>query len=118
MERLIRAGLLYDFYGGLLTEKQRKALELYYYEDWSLSEIAEKEGVSRQAIHDLIQRSEKIMEEFETKLGLMERFLAHQEILRKISSQLNKLIVNTPQDMSTYSELTDIQQNLKLLIEE
>lgn len=118
MERLIRTGLLYDFYGGLLTDKQRKALELYYYEDWTLAEIAAEEMVSRQAIHDLIHRSERIMEEYETKLGLMERFLTQQDILKKMSKQLDQLIQTIPEGQMGYKELINIKSQISQLTEE
>ena len=118
LERLIRTGLLYDFYGGLLTDKQRKALELYYYEDWTLAEIAAEEMVSRQAIHDLIHRSERIMEEYETKLGLMERFLTQQDILKKMSKQLDQLIQTIPEGQMGYKELINIKSQISQLTEE
>ena len=118
LERLIRTGLLYDFYGGLLTDKQRKALELYYYEDWTLAEIAAEEMVSRQAIHDLIHRSERIMEEYETKLGLMERFLTQQDILKKMSKQLDQLIQTIPEGQMSYKELINIKSQISQLTEE
>lgn len=92
MERLVRIGLLYDFYGGLLTQKQQRVMELYFLENWSLAEIADNEGVSRQAVHDLLQRSEKTIEEFEVKLGLMERHSKDQAILATIRERLQTVL--------------------------
>ncbi|MGE5455001.1 MAG: YlxM family DNA-binding protein [Methylocystaceae bacterium] len=66
--------LLYDFYAPLLTEKQRLVWEMYYQEDLSLGEIAEDQGITRQAVHDLIRRSEKALQSYEQRLGLVERF--------------------------------------------
>ena len=66
--------VLFDFYGELLTDKQRAALRSYYEEDCSLSEIAENMGVSRQGARDFIKRGEIQLAEFEEKLGLSKRF--------------------------------------------
>lgn len=66
--------MLLDFYGELLTEKQREAMELYYNEDLSLAEIAEPLNISRQGVRDSIKRGEKQLEELETTLGLAKRF--------------------------------------------
>lgn len=75
MEKIVEQGMLYDFYGELLTEHQRSIYEKAIFEDMSLGEIAQEAGVSRQAVHDLIRRCDKILEEYESKLHLMERFL-------------------------------------------
>ncbi|HBR28677.1 MAG TPA: DNA-binding protein [Firmicutes bacterium] len=88
-------GLLYDFYGGLLTQKQQKVFGLYYLENLSLAEIAEEEGTTRQAVHDLLQRTEKRLAGWESKLGLVDRYLhefdAVQEVKRAIRA-LEKLL--------------------------
>lgn len=69
--------LLFDFYGELLTEKQREVFDLYYNEDLSLAEIAEGAGISRQGVRDNIVRAEKALTEIEEKTGLVERFVAY-----------------------------------------
>lgn len=66
--------MLLDFYGELLTEKQAKAMELYYNEDLSLAEIAEPLSISRQGVRDSIKRGEKQLLELENTLGLLKRF--------------------------------------------
>lgn len=88
MKRIAEKALLFDFYGPLLTEKQGKMWDLYYQRDLSLSEIAEQEGISRQAVHDLLKRTEKILEEYELKLGLINRFLDEREKLLQIQALL------------------------------
>lgn len=88
MDRIAQKALLFDFYGPLLTEKQAKIWDLYYQQDFSLSEIAGEEGISRQAVHDLLKRTEKILEGYEQKLGLISRFLQQREKLLKVQSLL------------------------------
>ena len=68
-----RMTMLYDFYGELLTERQKEFFDLYYNEDLSLAEIAENAGISRQGVRDVIVRAEGIMQEGEDKTGLMRR---------------------------------------------
>lgn len=74
MEKIFEQGLLYDFYGELLTEHQRRIYEDAVYNDMSLAEIAEEAGISRQGVHDLIKRCDRILCEYEEKLHLVERF--------------------------------------------
>ena len=74
MEKIVREGLLYDFYGQLLTRHQREVYEQVVYDDLSLTEIAEQTGVSKQAVHDLIRRTTAQMSGYEEKLGLIARF--------------------------------------------
>lgn len=117
LERLVKTGLLYDFYGGLLTSKQRQAVELYYLENWSLAEIAAQEGVSRQAIHDLIQRSERTMLDFEAKLGLLNRFMLQQAALSEIRAKLNEIEAGLPENNQTHLDLSALSAKITALIE-
>ena len=84
--------MLLDFYGELLTEKQRECYDLHYNEDLSLSEIAEQAGVSRQGVWDNIRRAETALREMEEKTGLIRRFTETQrglEALRELLARLN-----------------------------
>lgn len=116
MEHLVKTGLLYDFYGGLLTEKQQKIMNLYYNEDWSMAEIAEKEAVSRQAVHDLLHRSQRILEDYEAKLGLLERFLTQQALLKSISTDLAGLTESIPPEHPGRIYVAKIQSKIEQLI--
>jgi hypothetical protein len=78
LEKVGRMALLQDFYGGLLTDKQRRTLELYYDQNFSLGEISEQCAISRQGVHDLLRRSEKLLESYEVKLGLVNKFRENQ----------------------------------------
>lgn len=75
MEKFVERTLLYDFYGELLTEHQQSIYEDVVLNDYSCTEVAEERGVSRQGVHDLIKRCDKILAEYEEKLHLVERFL-------------------------------------------
>lgn len=74
LEKLSQMVWLKDFYGPLLTEKQRAILSLYYENDFSLSEIADDMNISRQAVYDLVKRAEHQLLQYEEKLGLVEKF--------------------------------------------
>lgn len=78
--------MLYDFYGQLLTDKQRKYVKLYYREDFSLAEIAEVNNVSRQAIYDNIKRTEQLIEMYEEKLQLFAKFSKRQELIAELKT--------------------------------
>lgn len=91
LERLVRLSLLFDFYGPLLTERQRRFLELHYHEDWSLGEIAQHFGVSRQAVHDLLRRAEQALDSYEARLGLVERFWEQRRAVEELEATLSAL---------------------------
>jgi predicted DNA-binding protein YlxM (UPF0122 family) len=74
MAKNMKISLLFDFYGDMLTEKQRDVVELYYNDDLSLAEIAENEGITRQGVRDSIKRAESQLLDMEERLGLARRF--------------------------------------------
>lgn len=80
--------MLYDFYSPLLTSKQRDYLKMYYREDYSLGEISEVSNVSRQAIYDNIRRTEQVLETYEEKLHLYEKFTQRTELLAKLTAAI------------------------------
>lgn len=84
MEKIYEQTMLFDFYGELLTEHQRSVYIDAVYNDLSLGEIAEERGISRQGVHDLIRRCDKILKGYESKLHLVERFTRARETVREI----------------------------------
>ena len=88
--RLMRSMLL-DFYGQLLTEKQRECYDLHYNEDLSLSEIAEQSGISRQGVWDNIRRAEATLRELEEKTGLVGRVMELERELEETRGELQRL---------------------------
>ena len=83
-EKFVEQTLLYDFYGELLTERQQQVYESVVLEDYSLSEVAEELGISRQGVHDMIKRCNHTLSEYEAKLHLVEKFLSIREQVRRI----------------------------------
>ncbi len=83
--------LLFDYYGDMLTERQRMCLDLRYNQDLSLAEIAEELGVSRQGVHDNIIRAEAHLQKMEAKTGCVRRYLQSREAMVKILSDANAL---------------------------
>ena len=84
MEKFVEQALLYDFYGELLTERQQQVYESVVLEDYSLSEVAEDLGISRQGVHDMIKRCNHTLEEYESRLHLVEKFLCIRKQVQKI----------------------------------
>lgn len=90
-EQLMRV-MLFDFYGELLTAKQRTYFHLHYNEDLSLSEIAEQEGISRQGVWDNIRRAEEALKQKEAKIGLVGRYAAQRERAAALACDLQELL--------------------------
>ena len=88
MEKIVENGLLYDFYGVLLTEHQQRVYELAVNDDMSLNEIAQAEGVSKQAVYDLLRRTTRQLQRYEDRLHLMERFRAIEDDCSALEKQI------------------------------
>ena len=84
MDKIYEQTMLFDFYGELLTEHQKSIYADAVYNDMSLGEIAEERGISRQGVHDLIKRCDRILQEYESKLHLVERFARAKETVKSI----------------------------------
>ena len=83
MEKIVEQTLLYDFYGELLTDHQKEIYEDAVFNDLSLSEIADQQGISRQGVHDLIKRCDKTLAGYEEKLGLIRKFQRTRELVEE-----------------------------------
>lgn len=84
LNKIIEMGILFDFYGNLLTDKQRFIIELYYLEDLSLAEIAEQMNISRQGVYDTLKRAEIKLYNYEKRLGLIKKFQSNKEKIKTI----------------------------------
>ncbi|MEH7122885.1 putative DNA-binding protein [Bacillus sp. JJ1532] len=90
LEKTTRMNYLYDFYQSLLTPKQRSYMSLYYLDDFSLGEIAEEYDVSRQAVYDNIKRTEAMLEEYEEKLLLFQKFQERSKLIASMKDILKE----------------------------
>lgn len=112
MAKNMDISLLFDFYGDMLTEKQRDMVELYYNDDLSLSEIAENEGITRQGVRDSIKRAESQLLEMEERLGLARRFRAMKDGFEEI-----RLAARDIQELnSRYGYSEDIEERTNRII--
>lgn len=109
MEKIFQQVLLYDFYGELLTEHQRNVYEDAVYNDMSLSEIAEEYGISRQGVHDLIKRCDKILLGYEEKLHLVEKFAGAKEKIAQLV-ELTKDLEESELEQVAREKLVNIRQ--------
>lgn len=92
MDEQLELTMLFDFYGDMLSTKQREYFHLHRMEDLSLSEIAESEGVSRQAVWDNIRRAEESLRRKEAEIGLLSRYKLQQEVARELAKDTEELL--------------------------
>ncbi len=93
-EKKMRLDALYEFYGKMLTDKQSEIMDLFCNMDYSLGEISELHSVSRQAIHDTIKRTEKVLENYELQLGLYQRFEEKQKAFETIMTLIDQFEIS------------------------
>ena len=112
-DAITEVSLLYDFYGQLLTEKQRQVVELYHEENLSLSEIAKEFDISRQGVHDTLKKAEQALSEYEEKLGLVKKFADTMAEIKEVDERLLKLITENKEN----KELTESLSSIKEIID-
>ena len=115
MENNVKISILLEIYGNLLTEKQRALLENYYNNDLSLSEIAENEGITRQAVRDNLKKGENKLFEYEEKLGLMKKQIMQEEQIANILSEISTL-TSRSSDKEIADVLEDVKKKLNCLV--
>ncbi len=106
-----RMTMLFDFYGELLTDRQKEFFDLYYNEDLSLAEIAENAGISRQGVRDVIVRGEAAMQEIEDKTGLIRRFelqRSHLDAIEAAAAEMKTINYRQYED----PRLTELAQTI------
>ena len=108
MERKVEISVLCEIYGKLLTEKQLNIMDNYYNLDLSLSEIAENEGITRQAVRDIIKKGENKLFELEEKLGIMKKTIKQEEKIANILSELTKI-----QTKFTDEQIAEILEHIR-----
>lgn len=114
MDRIYEQTMLFDFYGELLTEHQRGVYRDAVYHDLSLGEIAEDRGITRQGVHDMIRRCDKILQGYEDKLHLVERFAR----ARKTIGEIERLTAKAEEDTDRQASLQNIRRLCRELLDE
>ena len=102
----VRAGLLFDVYGALLTDHQQDVWQLYYLDDLSLAEIGESQQISRAAVYDLLDRTEKLLEDYEARLGLLVALERRRQRMQQVFQVLADL-AHTPSGRAACNILTE-----------
>ena len=115
MEKKVEISILLDIYSNLLTEKQYEFLNDYYNNDLSLSEIAENEGITRQAVRDNLKKGESKLFEYEEKLGIMRKQIMQEEQIANILSEISK-INSKSSDKEIADVLEDVKNKLNCLV--
>ena len=92
IDDITQASLLYDFYGQLLSKRQREVMELYHEENLTLAEIADEFGISRQVVHDALKNAEKSLNGYEEKLGLVAKFQKSTDAVQQIDIVIDDVI--------------------------
>ncbi len=117
MDELFETGLLLDFYGQLITERQFEVLDLHYNSDYSLSEIAQNLNISRQGVYDNIKRGRAVLADMERKLGLVGRFMRQKERAGKILELLEG--IDLPGlDAKTAESIREARQAVRGIMED
>ncbi len=109
-DKLTETSILFDLYGQLLTPKQRDVFKMYYEDDFSLAEIAEDSGISRQGVHDTVKKGEKALKEYECKLGLFKKLIETENIFNKIETKIDNMIVANNQNETLINDLKEIKK--------
>ncbi len=115
MEKNVEISILNQLYGKLLTKKQSEIIEDYYNQDLSLSEIAENNQITRQAVRDILKKGEKKLFEYEEKLQFMKRTLSQEKRIEKVLSELTKIQKNDS-DKQIAIILENIKKELNCLV--
>jgi predicted DNA-binding protein YlxM (UPF0122 family) len=89
LEKTVEVGILFDYYGKLLTEKQQKTIRLYYHHDLSMGEIATKVDISRQGVYDHLNRGEKLLRDYEKEMNLIKKYHQFKNKLDQIVNYIN-----------------------------
>lgn len=115
MEKNVKISMLNQIYGKLLTQKQNEIIDDYYNNDLSLSEIAENNQITRQAVRDILKKGEKKLFKYEEKLQFMKRTLNQEKRIEKVLSELTKIQKNDS-DKQIANILENIKKELNCLV--
>ncbi|SHD76988.1 YlxM family DNA-binding protein [Schnuerera ultunensis] len=118
-ERIVEVGILFDFYGKLLSERQFTAIELYYVHDLSLAEIGEELGISRQSVYDTLKRAEENLYEYEKTLGLVRKFKYNREEIDKLFKLMDDMEIEARNidNLIMQKKVKDLKETITKIID-
>ena len=117
MEKNLSVAVLLDFYGDMLTDKQRDVIDLYYNQDLSLSEIAEHQGITRQGVRDSIKRGEVFLFELEDKLKMFDSYIQTKKTIQEIQCIVEHMEKENNAQHHSYHMAQDINQLYSIIDE-
>lgn len=118
MNTIFEKTLFFDFYGELLTKHQKEIYELYHLNDFSLGEIAEQLGISRQGVYDTLKRCDKQLNNYEEKLQLVDKFVKNKQNVNQIFEYTNEILNNNLDKIDEKSRIKNIQHICKEILED
>jgi uncharacterized protein len=116
MDDVYRKGLLLDFYGHLITKRQYEILDMYFNNDYSLSEISDYLGISRQGVYDNIKKGRSMLDNFENKLGMIKKHIMRKQLADKIINDINTMFKNET-DTENRHKTEVLIKNIKELVD-
>ena len=117
LEMSAEVSMLFDFYGEMLTKRQQEVIRLYHEENFSLTEIAEELGISRQAVHDTLKKAEKALRSYEERLGLVARLENSRKVIETTDRTIEKLMAGCSAEDTLMKDLRKIKKAIDSLEE-
>ena len=112
MEDFAKTSMLFDIYGGLLTDKKKRVMEMYHEDDMSLSEIAEELEVSRAAVHDSLRSAERLLRSYEDKLGILDDYLRTEKLADELRTHISEARELLAMDMAERKSKNELDRYL------
>ena len=112
MEDFAKTSMLFDIYGGLLTDKKKRVMEMYHEDDMSLSEIAEELEVSRAAVHDSLRSAERLLRSYEDKLGILDDYLRKEKLADELRAHISEARELLAMDMAEQKSKDELDRCL------
>lgn len=112
MEEFAKTSMLFDIYGGLLTDKKKRVMEMYHEDDMSLSEIAEELEVSRAAVHDSLRSAERLLCSYEDKLGILADYLLKEKLADELRTYISEARDLLAKDMVEHKSKDELDRCL------
>lgn len=112
MEDFAKTSMLFDIYGGLLTDKKKRVMEMYHEDDMSLSEIAEELEISRAAVHDSLRSAERLLCSYEDKLGILDDYLRKEKLADELRTHISEARELLAMDMAEQKSKDELDRCL------